>query len=388
MNHRFNLLAGLCLGSVAFAQNVVDQNGNPDPNYPNLWAWYSADNGLNGNTSPLPSGTSVNLWSDRSYNGRDLTLVSNDQTRWPVAVDDMGSCGPALQFDGNDYLWGSTTTIGRCTGPRTIFIVARTDVADGGYLFDGSTSSGRTALFSGQTATPETWHAYWSDSTQPSPNGFIMISTPAEKARYQLHTLRVAPGQQEHWIDGQLVTSAADPSEFNLGGLILGSRFNTANALRGAIREVVVYQESLGAIDQLLIEGYLLGRHPYGHGSNYGQGCAGSSGQTPTLAAYGCPTPGASFELRVTDGAVSSPCIINFGLTTAAIPIDANCTLLTGTQLASVAGLADASGAFAFPLAIPAGIPQVLLTTQAITVDPPASIFGIAASNGVELRIY
>jgi hypothetical protein len=381
-------LATLTLAPLTAAQAVITPGGTPDPAYANLWAWYDADQGLNGSPTPLPHGTAVTRWDDRSIQARHLTLTSTDPTRHATAVDDLESCGPALRFDGDDYLWGSTTTIGRCIGPRTIFAVVRVEAADGGYVFDGSTATGRSTLHAGEVARPGRWHLYWGDSSQPSPNGFAMFSAMVDTARYQFHTVRIEANRQEHFVNGQLVASAAELADFNLGGLILGARYNAANGLRGGIREVLVYQESLGAIDQQLIEAYLVGRHPFGHGESYGAGCAGSGGLPPRLAVVGCPSPGRSFQLAVSDAAASSPCLVNFALGRVALPIGGGCDLLAAPVLAEVAGMTDAAGVFSFQLAVPAGLPLVAMPTQAIVVDPPVAPFGVALSNGVELRIF
>ena len=77
---------------------------------------------------------------------------------------------------------------------------------------------------------------------------------------FQVHTLVLDAGRQEHRIDGQLVTQDTQAQVYNLGGVVLGARFNLANRFRGALREVLVYDAVLGAADIAAMESYLLPR--------------------------------------------------------------------------------------------------------------------------------
>ena len=44
---------------------------------------------------------------------------------------------PAVQFDGDDYLWADRyTEFGTLNGSKTVFFVVRVRSGDGGYVFD------------------------------------------------------------------------------------------------------------------------------------------------------------------------------------------------------------------------------------------------------------
>ena len=138
------------LGGVAplQAQSIITMNGTPDPNYPAFYAWYTAAKGLNAVPSPLPDGTSVAYWEDQTPNARHLTRVDSAVSRQPVAHDRLESGGPAVFFDGDDYIWAAVgDPFGRLSNPRTILVIADAFEADRGYIFDSSTRSGRTALW-------------------------------------------------------------------------------------------------------------------------------------------------------------------------------------------------------------------------------------------------
>ncbi|MBK8975444.1 MAG: hypothetical protein IPM29_05925 [Planctomycetes bacterium] len=372
------------LGSVG-AQSIVLGNGTPDPAYPNLWSWYDAANGPNSSPTPLPDGTQVTQWDDRSINARHLARIATDPLRRPTVEDDAESCGVAMGFDGNDYIWAAFADIGRLAGDRTFFAVVNVRDADGGYVFDGSTFSGRTTLHTGETANPGLWHSFFGDNTQPTPNGYSMLSVPVATNRYQIHALVLTNGVQEHYINGQLQTTTTFPSVFNLGGLIVGSRANTANGLNGYVKELLIYSEAVNPANRSLLEAYFVARHPLAYGEVYGAGCAGTGGLVPQLVNAGCPVPGGSFDLVVRDGLPLSVAVIDFGLMRANLPVGP-CTLLISPIVLGVGGPTDANGAFRLPLAVPAGL-ALTLPTQALVVDPQAGL-GASATNGLELVIF
>ncbi|MGA1523306.1 MAG: exo-alpha-sialidase [Planctomycetota bacterium] len=254
--HRAILWLALSASPVC-GPGVTLPNGSPDPSYASLWTWLDTSSGVNGATGTPADGTAVTRWDDLGYRGNDLTRTGS-ASELPTYRDDGSSCGPAIVFDGTDYLWAATSDIGRASGARTIFVAARIDSADGGYVFDGSTSSGRSTLHTGQSSTPGAWNIYFGDTT----GGGLMPPGPSVRTGgFQVHTLILDAGRQEHRIDGQLVTQDTQAQVYNLGGIVLGARFNLANRLRGALREVLIYDAALGTADIAAMEAYLLARH-------------------------------------------------------------------------------------------------------------------------------
>ncbi|MDA1221928.1 MAG: hypothetical protein O3B85_07885 [Planctomycetota bacterium] len=121
--------------STLCAQGVTLPNGSPNPSYTSLWTWLDTGSGINGSASTPSDGTAVSRWDDLGYRGNDLTRTGST-SELPTYRDNGSSCGPAIVFDGTDYLWASTSDVGRVQGARTIFVAARVDSADGGYVFD------------------------------------------------------------------------------------------------------------------------------------------------------------------------------------------------------------------------------------------------------------
>ncbi|MCB9881279.1 MAG: hypothetical protein H6834_05765 [Planctomycetes bacterium] len=382
------LVLALTVGSFSHclsAQGVLLPGGTPDPAHPDLHAWYDAANGPNGSATPLPHGTSVTQWNDLSTNAFDLTRVSTDPAKLPTSADDVASCGPAIRFDGNDYVWTAAgDPFGRIVGARTIFCVGSTDTADAGYLYDGATTSGRTALFAGQSSNPNDWQVFYSQLTPSGSN--LLTGGAIEGGRSQIHTVVLDANQQEYFVDGTLVGSDTNAVGGDLGGFIVGARVNTANGLRGYVREILIYHTALSAADRQAIEGYLLRRHPRGYGQVYGAGCAGSGGFVPALSVRGCPGPGRSFDVVVDQALGGAPCTYVFGLNQINIPLGP-CTLLVDPFVLMVPTATSGSGAgmgqAVLNVTIPPGTPAGNVTCQAFVLDPLAAPFGVAASNGL-----
>ena len=248
--------------AAAASSQVVLPSGQPNPAYGKLWAWFDAANGVNGSAQPLPDGTPVTRWLDRGSGARHLTRVDAAAVRRPTLRLRSSGCGdptPAVAFDGNDYVWGSAGDIGRVTGPRSVFVVVAVDAAGGGYVFDGSTFSGRTTLHAGESAAPGRWHVFWGDSRQSK--GHKLVGPSVVLGSLQTHSIVLNAGAQAHRIAGQSVSSAAQAATFNLGGLVLGSRVNLSLGLTGQIAELLFYAEALSPADRAAVESYLLARH-------------------------------------------------------------------------------------------------------------------------------
>ncbi len=245
-------LAVTCLCAAAHGQGVVDPNGDPNPGYPGLWAWFDAADGVNGQSNPPPDGTPVSSWHDRGNGGHDLVrTAAGAEPLFRVAA---ANGYPALDFDGGRYLWGdSGAEFGTLNGAKTVFVVCEADEANGGYVFDGTSSSGRNAFFTGQNAAPGQWQTF---------TGTASVTGPFVDTRVvQVHSLLLDGGYQEQFLNGSSVASASE-SLSPLKGLILGARYSVSTFFDGRIAELLVYDELLAAADRQAIEAYLLTKHP------------------------------------------------------------------------------------------------------------------------------
>ncbi|MFT5153018.1 MAG: sialidase-1 [Planctomycetota bacterium] len=227
--------------------------GAPDPNYPGLHAWFDAADGVNGSGQPA-HGSSVSAWGDRSGNGHDLLRVDTDPDLRPVFVSAAGNSLPAVEFDGNDFIWGdSTGQFGTLTGAKTILLALEVNSANGGYVFDGTSSTGRNALITGQNASPGLWNLFTGQSATVGET----ISTGV----VQVHSVMFDTTTHAQWINGVLSSNGSGAAD-DLRGFLLGARYSLDHELSGRVSEVLVYSEALTDTDRAALESYLLLKHP------------------------------------------------------------------------------------------------------------------------------
>ncbi|MCW1925774.1 exo-alpha-sialidase [Luteolibacter arcticus] len=218
----------------------------PLPAWASLHAWFMADNGMT-----FDSADAVNRWADL-HNGnavRDLSRRVSGQTFRRAVTAGNGQARQVMRFDGTNDLWSNATTeFGALTGARSVAVLCRvTDEADG-FLFDGTTGTGRTRaqVRGGQ------WQAGVTTSTG-SWNGAEITTTARQTGAWQQHVFSFLPNGSggttvAHWVDGALTATVTDSQVTNLGGLILGSNGGSPFLkLKADIAEVAVFASVLGA---------------------------------------------------------------------------------------------------------------------------------------------
>ena len=247
-----------CIGALLLApalacQALLDPSGAPDPAHPDLYAWYAAWQGVNAATTPA-DGAPVLRWDDLSSNGRHLVRVDPDAGRRPTFRLEAACGAPAVEFDGDDYVWADAgAEFGALPGDKTVFFVARVRSGDGGYVFDGTDALGRNAVFTGQTATPYRWHAYAGGAASAGPA--------VDHDAFQVHSVTFAGGAVSHHLNGAALYAGAGGSQ-PLRGLTLGARYTLDHELIGDVAEVLVYARQLSPTERQAVEGYLMTRHP------------------------------------------------------------------------------------------------------------------------------
>src|SRR5690606_33023172 len=126
---------------------------------------------------------------------------------------------------------------------RSVAVLCRVTGEGGGYLFDGTTSSGRTrAQVRGgnwQAGVGAAW-----DQADP-------VTTARECGVWSQHVFSFSPDGNggttvSHWIDGTLAATVTDGGNAPLGGLMLGSNGGSPfSRLQADIAEVAVFNKSL-----------------------------------------------------------------------------------------------------------------------------------------------
>jgi sialidase-1 len=232
---------------------ILDGDGVPNAGFPAFYAWFDAAVGVNGPGTPA-DGAPVTSWDDRTGRGHDLTRTDADDARRPVFRDAIANDLPAIQFDGDDHIWGDGSGgFGTLAGAKTVFFVSRVRRPNT-YIFDASSSAGRNAVLTGQSSSPGRWNIY--TGFDPVTAGPLVTMDV-----FQVHSVLIADGYSEHFINGESVATGDAPMA-PLNGLILGSRYSLAQYLDGDIAEVLFYEEVLSGSDRRAVEGYLLAKHP------------------------------------------------------------------------------------------------------------------------------
>lgn len=239
------MLLGARLAAEAIAADTLD--GKPLPAWSSLHAWYIADHGH----ARDAAGALIRLGDLRNGSAtRDLSRRVAGQVFPRAVVSGGGEDRRVARFDGTNDLWSNATTeFGAISGARTVAVLARLTGPGDGFLFDGSTQTGRTRA--------QVRGGQWQVGLTPSGTGTIWNGAePATAAAvtgvWQQHVFVYTPNGSggttiNHWIDGTLAASATDSGTTNLGGLILGSNGGSPfSRLPVDIAEVAIYASAFG----------------------------------------------------------------------------------------------------------------------------------------------
>lgn len=128
-----------------------------------------------------------------------------------------------------------------------------------------------------------------------------------------------------------------------------------------------------------------------GSANQYGTGCAGSGGFTPSLNLTGCARAAGNVTLSIDDGLGGSFTVLMFGFGQGNIAMDGGCSLLIQTLTPAILnlplpGAGPGNGDLSIPTQIPGNAPSVTFTMQAFVADPGVPQ-GFSNSNGLEVTI-
>ncbi len=233
----------------AEALAMAPAESRPLPAWEYLHAWYVADH-----AAGFDAAGAVARWG-AVHDGaavRDLARRVAGQV-FRTAVTANGAPREVLCFDGTNDLWANATSeFGTLPGPRSVAVLCRLTGAADGFLFDGSTYSGRTraqvragSWQAGVTpaSTSVAWNLAEPDTAAASPGWQRHVFTFTADAGNTATTVA-------HWIDGTLATTVADDDVAALGGLIVGSNGGAPfTRLPVEVAEVAVFSKALDAAE-------------------------------------------------------------------------------------------------------------------------------------------
>lgn len=219
----------------------------PMPAWSQLYGWFLADHG-----AAFDSSGAVQRWSNLVDGSavHDLTRrVAGSTYRRPVTLSG-GGVREVLRFDGSNDLWANSTEFGPLTSARSVAVLCQITGTGDGFLFDGSTSSGRTHVQirggkwqAGVATSSAAWNAAETDTLA------------RQTAVWQRHVFTFEPfdagsgnidTRVRHYVNGVEIANIVDADSANLGGLILGSNGGSPfNRLSCDIAEVAVFSKAL-----------------------------------------------------------------------------------------------------------------------------------------------
>jgi sialidase-1 len=245
-------MLGSRLAAEVFAMNLLGRR--PLPAWANLHAWYLADH-----ATGFDSSGAVTRWA-ALHDGtatRDLARRVGGQV-FRSAVTAHGAPRMVLDFDGTNDLWANATTeFGTVSGARSVALLCRLRGTGDGFLFDGTTNTGRTRA----QVRGGAWQAGITPAGSAVAWNLADPATTPTAAGWQRHVFTFAPNETNtattvgHWINGALAGAVADDASAPLGGLILGSNGGSPfTRLPVEIAEVAVYNKALEAVEIAALE--------------------------------------------------------------------------------------------------------------------------------------
>lgn len=223
--------------------------------WPELYAWFLGDHG-----ATFDSNSAINRWANLKDGtaANDLTRRVSGQVFRRAVTTSNGANREVLRFDGSSDIWASSNEFGPLSGARTVSVFCRVTSTNNGFLFDGSTGTGKTRALiktnswqAGASLASSAW-----DASEP-------VTTARTTQTWQHHVFVYEPfdagsgntdTRVRHYIDGTLATTVVDADTSTLTGLIIGSNGGSPfSRLACEIAEIAVWQKALTAseIDRL-----------------------------------------------------------------------------------------------------------------------------------------
>lgn len=116
-----------------------------------------------------------------------------------------------------------------------------------------------------------------------------------------------------------------------------------------------------------------------------GEGCASSTGPTPSLSLSGCALPGAAISIDLSNGPPGAPAVLLVHGTPAALPLGFGCTLWVSPNATQLPGFGlDSLGSVSLSATIPMSLQSSSVWLQAAVLDLSAPLW-FALSNGLRL---
>ena len=251
--------------NVAVTPDSLLAGSQPNPGYARFWAWFPPYNSSSPNGAGEDAHGAVVTRLDDVRGAFDHDLTTTSGAGGGVFRTNILNGWPAINYTGGRNNWGPATGAGAFqTLPNgyTIVVVARVNaLSSTGYLFDGSSGSGRIGLRAAP-GSPNRWqlHAYRNWTGLPGVDSTIATG-PVTLNKFQTHTVVVSGTTASHYIDGSLAgsgTFADGGTPLPMSGLILACNASVASPMNCDIAEVLAYNEALSPASRTELEQSML----------------------------------------------------------------------------------------------------------------------------------
>lgn len=330
-------------------QCVVLFGGSPEPTggWPRLADTWTFDGSWRRHATPVaPPGRAFGACAWSAVDNAVLLFGGSDQTAF-----------------GDTWLWNGVTWSQRITGlapaPRQGHVLAA-DPAGGVLLFGG---------YFGTTVFGDQWH--WNSAGWTQRLGILQPG-----ARYAAVADFDPLRRKVVMVGGRSPTPLTDAYEWD------GSQWSQIPS------PLAAGESALRVNNGGLLTTSQLTDWPTGV-VNFGSGCA--LGLAPQLASVQQPRLGTvDFALVTSTLAGPAPTLLAVGFAPQSLPLGGGCALLVDQVVATVTGVASASGELRVPLPIPndRSLAGVQLRAQSAVIDPPRSAFGgLTLTGGLQVVI-
>ena len=244
------LILTLVFANVCFSQTGPGGVGTADGSG-NLIFWSKADVGVEESPSHLAeNGELVSSWIDQSGSGNNATSASTGAIYTTSALNSM----PVLRFsdNSNERLTSSFT---RGDNENLFLIGTNNNNSNNTFVDDGNTTNARRILTDlGQFNNPTCVMSYPTFISNPSTS---IPDNTAFLSNYEINST----GNEQHWVNGSLITSGSVPSPQPGTSLIIGNNSSLVSPLSGTIAEIIVYNTTVNSAQRIIINNYLAAKY-------------------------------------------------------------------------------------------------------------------------------
>lgn len=245
------LILTLAVTNVCFSQTgpggvgIADGSGS-------LIFWVKADVGVEEAASdPAENGDAVSTWIDQSGSGNSATSPSTGA----IYTTSIFNSLPVLRFSDNDND-RLTSSFVRGNNENLFLIGSNRGNTNNTFVDDGtSTNTRRIFTHLSSFRNPSCAISFPSFISNPVTS---IINNTAFLSNFEISST----GNEQHWVNGNLITSGSVPVPPAGTSLIIGNNPGTLDSeLDGDIAEIIVFNTAINSAQRIIINNYLAAKY-------------------------------------------------------------------------------------------------------------------------------